>query len=357
MKFMRSIACRRGVVLLLIVIFAAFFCSGPGGKALAEESKGNAVSKIFADASAVAKLMSCYYNMKTLEGASEAYFMENDLSKAKLTPAFLASEGWLKKEPKCPLDNNGSYLIDVKDGKTSIKCPVHGKTLEETDKIVDELKKSGKVGPDGGPPDPNAQITYTPASMPVINDAKKSAALKTFMEVFTKCNHDASVTVQSTRHEFKNPVKVTQYHYFRDPANFRMDTRDGSRKVVVVVSTAGPSWMAENDGKPNQLPSQQVAEIIATLDLGSLICNNIDAFDIIESKDKNNDILIYVINKKTGYMNTYVIDPKLKVFKRVCAYPKKGVLAMDNVYGQFKFGKLEDKVFAIPASAGSGAAK
>lgn len=354
---MRSIACRPGVVLLLIAIFAAFFCSRIGGKALAEENKGNAVSKIFADAAAVAKLMSCYYNMKTLDGACELYMMENSDPKTQLTVAELISKKCLKNEPKCPLDKTKTYTVDIKGGKPTIKCPVHDKTLEETNKIVDELKKAGKVGPDGGPPDPNAQITYTPASIPAINDAKKSAALKTFMEVFTKCNHDASVTVQSTRHEFKNPVKVTQYNYFRDPANFRMDTRDGSRKVVVVVSTAGPSWMAENDGKPNQLPSQQVAEIIATLDLGSLICNNIDAFDVIESKDKNNDILIYVINKKTGYMNTYVIDPKLKVFKRVCAYPKKGVLAMDNVYGQFKFGKLEDKVFAIPASAGSGAAK
>lgn len=357
MKFMRSIAGMPGVILLIIVLFAAFFCSGSGGKALAEESKGNAVSKIFADAAAVAKLMSCYYNMKTIEGACELYMMDNGEPKTQLTVAVLISEKCLKNEPKCPLDKTKTYTVDIKDGKTTIKCPVHGKTQAETDKIVEELKKAGKVSADGGIPDQNAQITYTPASIPVINDVKKSAALKTFMEVFTKCNHDASVTVQSTRYEFKPPSKVTQYNYFRDPANFRFDTRDSSRKVVIVVSTSGPSWMSENDGKPSKLPPQQVAEIIATLDLGSLVCNNIDAFDLIESKDKNNDILIYVINKKTGYMNTYVIDPKLKVFKRICAYPKKGVLAMDNIYGPFKFGKLDDKVFAPPAGTGTGAAK
>jgi hypothetical protein len=93
------------------------------------------------------------------------------------------------------------------------------------------------------------------------------------------------------------------------------------------------------------------------MDIGSIVSNNIDLFDLKEAKDKNNNILIYILNKKTGFMNTYVIDGKLKVFKRLCTYPKKGVLGEDSVYGSYRFGKIDDKAFAVPKMVKTGAVK
>lgn len=202
-----------------------------------------------------------------------------------------------------------------------------------------------------GAPGPDAPSRYSPAAVPALSDAKKAAALKTFMEVFNKCTHDAAVTIQSTNYEASPPEKITQYNYYRNISNFRTDTIAGERVVKMVVSESGPSWMAEKGGAPSPITAQQTAEMIAAEDLGSMICKNINSFDLKESKDKNNNILIYLINKKSGYMITYVIDSKLKTFKRVCVYPQKDALAIDSVYGPYKFGKIDDKAFAPPPSA------
>lgn len=200
-------------------------------------------------------------------------------------------------------------------------------------------------------PPAGANAKYSPAAVPKLSDAKKASALATFMDVFTKCTRDAAVTIQSTNYETGSPEKITQYNYYRDITNFRTDTHGGGRAVRMVVSGSGPSWMAEKDGAPQPITEQQAAEMIAAEDLGSMICKNIDSFDLKESKDKSGNILIYLINKKTGFLITYVIDPKLKTFKRVCVYPQKGVLAIDSVYGPYKFGKIDDKAFAPPAAA------
>jgi len=353
---LKLIAPRTIVILVSVIMLGTFSCLGSYGNVLADEPRKNIVATIFANAADEARFMACYYNMKILEGACELFLMENSAPK-QLTVAELIAKKCLKTEPKCSLNKTGSYIINIKGQDTEIKCPGHNKTFAEISKTFEELKKAGKLPKLDDDPGAGTPVKYTPAPMPVITDAKKSATLKLFLEVLNKCTHDASVTIVATNNEMNPPAKITQYYYYRDPANFRSDTIAAARKVQMVVLNAGKSWILENGGKLIQIPSQQVSEIISSLDLGSIVSNNIDAFDLTESKDKNNNILIYLINKKTGYMNTFVIDPKLKVFKRLCAYPRKGFLAIDNIYSAYKFGKLDDKVFAVPAQLKTGAAR
>ena len=299
-------------------------------------------------AASAARIMACCSNMKTIEGACELYLMENGAPKDQLTITELIAKKYLKKEPKCPLNKDSSYILTVKGYETVIKCPEHNKTLAEMIQTVDNLKKANML-PDinGAPAAPAAQ------SAP---DAKKSAVLKLFLEVFNKCTHDAAVTVQTTSNETKPPVKLTQYFYYRDPSNFRSDTHAAAQKVRMVISGAGSWFYSENDAKLTAIPPEKSAEIISAMDIGSIVSNNIDLFELKESKDKNNNILIYILNKKTGFMNAYVIDGKLKVFKRLCTYPKKGVLGEDSVYGSYRFGKIDDRAFAVPKPK-TGAAK
>jgi len=317
------------------------------------EAKKSAVETGSENPAAVARFMACRANMKTIEGAYELCMMEN-FSSTPYTIADLIAKKYLKKEPKCLLAKTSSYLISIVEGIPQIKCPEHGKTLVEMDKMAAELKKAGKIPELNAVP---AAVKSVAAPAPAKTDAKKSAALKLFMEVFNKCTHDASVTIQGTSNETKPPAKMTQYLYYKDPSNFRSDTQSAGRKVKLVVASTG-SWIySEADGKLAAIPSDKAAELSSSMDLGAVVSNNINLFDVIESKDKNNNILIYIINKNTGFINTFVIDPKLKVFTRVCSYPKKGVLAEDNIYGGWKFGKQDDKIFAVPASAKAAAAK
>ncbi|HBC75521.1 MAG: hypothetical protein A2008_07145 [Candidatus Wallbacteria bacterium GWC2_49_35] len=290
-------------------------------------------------AASAARIMACCSNMKTIEGACELYLMENGAPKDQLTITELITKKYLKKEPKCSLNKDSSYILTVKGYETVIKCPEHNKTLEEMIKTTDNLKKANML------PDINSAPA---APAPPAPDAKKSAVLKLFLEVFNKCTHDAAVTVQTTSNETKPPAKLTQYFYYRDPSNFRSDTHAAAQKVRMVISGAGSWFYSENDAKLTAIPPEKSAEIIAAMDIGSIVSNNIDLFELKESKDKNNNILIYILNKKTGFMNTYVIDRKLKVFKRLCTYPKKGVLGEDSVYGSYRFAKIDDKAFAVP---------
>ena len=298
-------------------------------------------------AASAAKIMACCSNMKTIEGACELYLMENGEPKDQLTITELVEKKYLKKEPRCPLNKDSSYLLKVKGYQSVIKCNEHNKTIEEMIKTVDNLKKANKL------PDVKSASA---APIPSAPDAKKSAALKLFLEVFNKCTHDAAVTVQTTSNETMPPAKLTQYFYYRDPSNFRSDTHAAAQKVRMVISSAGSWFYSENDAKMTAIPPEKSAEIIAAMDIGSIVSKNIDLFELKESKDKNNNILIYIFNKKTGFMSAYVIDGKLKVFKRLCTYPKKGVMGEDSVYGIYRFAKIEDKTFSVPKPK-TGAAK
>jgi len=304
----------------------------------------------FKNAADEARLRSCLANMKTLEAACELYMLDNGAPKNGIKMDELISKKILKAEPRCPVDKSIPYIIEITGNNTRIKCLVHNKTLDEMAATVAELKKAAN------PPGPNSGAATAPTSKPA-PDAKKSAALKTFLEVFNKCMHNASVTIQGTSYQTKPPLKVTQSNYYRDPSNFRSDTQANGKKIKMVISSAGSWTLSENDGKFTVIPIDKAAGIISAMDIGSLVSNNIASFEVIESKDKNNNVLIYLTNKSTGFMNTYVIDPKLMVIKRLCVYPKKGVLAEDNIYGAWKFGALDDKVFAAPAAKKSEASK
>ncbi len=323
-----------------------------GDSKTGSENKGAALAKPSVKndpvtAASAARIMACCSNMKTIEGACELYLMDNEDPKDKLTILELIKNKYLKKEPKCPLNKNSSYFLEVKGYKIVIKCPEHNKTLEEMIKTVDNLKKTNML------PDINNSSAAPAPSAP---DAKKNATLKLFLEVFNKCTHDAAVTVQTTSNETKPPTRLTQYFYYRDPSNFRSDTHAAAQKVRMVISSAGSWFYSENDAKMTVIPPEKSAEIIAAMDIGSIVSKNIDLFELKESKDKKNNILIYILNKKTGFVSTYVIDGKLKVFKRLCTYPKKGIVGEDSVYGSYRFAKIEDKTFAVPKPK-TGAAK
>ncbi|MEZ7892495.1 MAG: hypothetical protein QMC67_12180 [Candidatus Wallbacteria bacterium] len=74
-----------------------------------------------------AKGKACISNMKTLEGATELYMMENTTIPEGFGPALLKTGGYLKVEPKCP--EGGVYTINVGKDKnpTEIFCSKHGK--------------------------------------------------------------------------------------------------------------------------------------------------------------------------------------------------------------------------------------
>lgn len=299
----------------------------------------------FAGAAAAARLKACCSNMKVVEGACELYLMENSAPKAALTVGELVSKKYIKVEPRCPLDNASSYTIEMKGYETVVRCRAHGMTLPESIKAVEAAGSGGQA--------PRHSVKPAPPA----DNAKKLASLKFFTEVFNKCCHDASVAIRATSNETSPPTKIIQYNYYRDPSNFRSDTVGAGQKITLVIS-AGGSWVySENEKKLEEIPSSKAAEISSTMDLGGLISRNIDSFDVTESKDKSGNVLIYITNKKTGVMNTYVIDPKLNVLKRVCIYPKKGFLGTDSVYGAWKFGKIDDRMFAAPKHAKAGAAK
>jgi len=342
--------------------------SNPGGDAPAAASKQkpaapaaipknaggageeNPVAAAFKNAADDARLRSCLANMKTLEAACELYMLDNGAPKNGIKMDELISKKILKTEPRCPVDKSIPYIIEITGNNSRIKCPVHNKTLDEMAAMTAELKKTGKL--------PETANTATAASTAKpAPDAKKSAALKTFLEVFNKCTHNASVTIQGTSYQTNPPLKVTQYNYYRDPSNFRSDTQANGKKVKMVISSAGSWTLSENDGKLTAIPPDKTAAIISAMDMGSLVSNNIASFDVIESKDKNNNILIYITNKSTGFMNTYVIDPKLMVIKRLCVYPKKSALAEDDVYGAWKFATLDDNVFKAPKPSAGEPAK
>jgi len=287
--------------------------------------------------------------MKVVEGACELYMMESGTPKTPLTVAELIAKKCMKTEPKCPLDNAATYIIEIKGYETNVKCPAHKKTLAEMIKAIEGMKNAKP------PLLKNTAAAPAPPSPPP--GAKKLAALKLFTEVFSKCCRDASVTIQATSHETTPPTKMTQTNYYKDPSNLRSDTVVGGQKVRMVISKAG-SWIyTEDDGKLTPLPAQKAAEISSAMDMGALISRDSDNFNVSESKDKAGNILIYITNKATGVLNTYVIDPQQKVLKRVCIYPKKGVLMMDSIYGAWKFEKIDDKIFAVPQQAKTGTAK
>jgi outer membrane lipoprotein-sorting protein len=324
-----------------------------GASKTAPKDSGNAAAKSaiesgFENAASTARLKACFSNMKMIEGACELFLMENGAPKDQLTIAGLIEKNCLKTEPQCPLSKKNTYLINIKGYDTTIKCTGHNKTLAEMVKTVGEIKNAGKL-PDAG----NASAA---AKQPA-PDAKKSAALKTFMEVFNKCTHDASVTVQTTLNKTTPPDKITQYFYYRDPSNFRSDTHSAGQKVRMVISGAGSWYYSENDAKLTPIPPEKAAEISYAMNIGAIVSDNIDLFEVKESKDKNNNILIYILNKNTGFMSTYVIDGKLKAFKRLCTYPKKGLLSEDCIYSNYKFGKIDDKAFTVPKPAKTGVAK
>lgn len=78
-----------------------------------------------------AQQKACIANMKTIEGGSELYQMENE-SAASLTVEQLVKGGYLKSAPVCPLkkeDFSGYKIIMKKEGGVDVECPFHGKLI------------------------------------------------------------------------------------------------------------------------------------------------------------------------------------------------------------------------------------
>lgn len=76
-----------------------------------------------------AQKKSCIANMKTIEGGSELYQMENGAVQS-LTVEELVKGGYLKRTLTCPADkeNFSGYKITLnKEGIADVECPVHGK--------------------------------------------------------------------------------------------------------------------------------------------------------------------------------------------------------------------------------------
>lgn len=84
------------------------------------------------------KVKMCISNMKTIEGATELYLMENDTENKKYGPDFsvetLVRNGYLRTEPKC--SERGRYKVKLtKSGKTTltdISCDKHGGLIDLT---------------------------------------------------------------------------------------------------------------------------------------------------------------------------------------------------------------------------------
>jgi competence protein ComGC len=78
----------------------------------------------FKKARSKAQGKACMANMRTIEGATEMYMMDNDENAPPVTLQLLVEGKYLRKEPTC--SQGGEYSITKGDKYYECKCSVHG---------------------------------------------------------------------------------------------------------------------------------------------------------------------------------------------------------------------------------------
>ncbi len=186
-------------------------------------------------------------------------------------------------------------------------------------------------------------VSISFAQEPTAVPKAQKASINDIVKIMEKCTKGVSyITETTTKINDKEVTSKTAY-YYKNLNNYRTDYESGAEKARMVISPKAAWSYSETRNKIDVIPAGMVKE----MDPVKAIKNQ--GKDAVVTKEVENNLVKYIISVKNSKAQTiYYVDEKTKTFVKMLVMNAQGAQASETIYKDYKFGKIDETLFAKP---------